>query len=34
MLDIVVNKHGYHDHLGIEYEGEKLLGEMEAGASK
>jgi sugar phosphate isomerase/epimerase len=24
MLDIVVNKHGYHDHLGIEYEGEKL----------
>jgi len=24
MLDIVVTKHGYHDHLGIEYEGEKL----------
>jgi sugar phosphate isomerase/epimerase len=24
MLEIVVNKHGYHDYLGIEYEGEKL----------
>lgn len=24
MLDIVVKKHGYHGHLGIEYEGNKL----------
>jgi len=24
MMDIVVNKHGYHNHVGIEYEGSKL----------
>jgi sugar phosphate isomerase/epimerase len=24
MMDIVVNKHGYHNHVGIEYEGAKL----------
>ena len=24
MMDIVVNKHGYHDYVGIEYEGQKL----------
>jgi L-ribulose-5-phosphate 3-epimerase len=24
MLDIVVNKHGYHGYCGIEYEGSKL----------
>jgi sugar phosphate isomerase/epimerase len=24
MMDIVINKHGYHGHVGIEYEGSKL----------
>jgi L-ribulose-5-phosphate 3-epimerase len=24
MMDIVVNKHGYHGYCGIEYEGSKL----------